>query len=149
MSDQTPSNEESQARLAAIVDSSEDAIVSKNLDGLITSWNRAAEHMFGWTAAEAVGRHITIIIPPDRLPEEDDVLAHIRRGFALMREQLLQHVAIRKWRPTRQHASRSRCRRHESRGRRATCCRGRPWRRRSPRDQERRCRFQHRFLRRV
>jgi PAS domain S-box-containing protein len=83
MADQAPSNEESQARLAAIVDSSEDAIVSKNLDGLITSWNRAAEHMFGWTAAEAVGRDITIIVPPDRLPEEEDVLAHIRRGEAV------------------------------------------------------------------
>jgi PAS domain S-box-containing protein len=80
MAEQPLPDEESRARLAAIVDSSDDAIVGKTLDGVITSWNRSAERMFGWTAAEAVGRSITIIIPPDRLPEEDDVLAHIRRG---------------------------------------------------------------------
>ena len=68
------------ARLAAIVESSDDAIVSKTLDGVITSWNRAAERMFGWTAAEAVGRHITLIIPKDRHAEEDEVLARLRRG---------------------------------------------------------------------
>ena len=67
-------------RLAAIVDTSDDAIVSKNLDGVIQSWNRGAERMFGWTAAEAVGRHITLIIPDERRAEEDDVLARIRRG---------------------------------------------------------------------
>src|SRR5205085_10876369 len=66
--------------LAAIVDSSDDAIIGKTLDGVITSWNRSAERMFGWTAAEAVGRHITLIIPEDRHLEEDDVLARIRRG---------------------------------------------------------------------
>src|SRR5258705_10049807 len=69
-----------QARLAALVDSSDDAIIGKTLDGVITSWNAGAEHIFGWTAAEAVGRHITLIIPEDRRPEEDGVLARIRRG---------------------------------------------------------------------
>jgi PAS domain S-box-containing protein len=69
-----------QAQLAAIVDSSDDIIVSKTLDGIITSWNGAAERIFGWTAAEAVGRHITLIIPADRRAEEDQVLARIRRG---------------------------------------------------------------------
>src|ERR1700686_4456116 len=66
--------------LASIVDSSDDAIVSKTLEGVITSWNKGAERIFGWTAAEAVGRHITMIIPHERRPEEDDVLARIRRG---------------------------------------------------------------------
>ena len=69
-----------QARLAALVDSSDDAIISKTLDGVITSWNAGAERIFGWTAAEAVGRHITLIIPDDRRAEEDEVLARIRRG---------------------------------------------------------------------
>ena len=69
-----------QARLGAIVDSSDDAIVSKTLDGMITSWNQAAESMFGWTEAEVVGQHITVIIPEERISEEDDVLARIRRG---------------------------------------------------------------------
>ncbi|MBV8361183.1 MAG: PAS domain S-box protein [Deltaproteobacteria bacterium] len=66
--------------LAAIIDSSDDAIVSKTLDGVITSWNRGAEQMFGYSAAEAIGQHITLIIPPERHPEEDDVLAQLRRG---------------------------------------------------------------------
>src|SRR4029450_8246746 len=69
-----------QAHLAAIVDSSDDAIISKTLDGTITSWNLAAERIFGWAAAAAVGRHITMIIPPDRLAEEDMVLGRIRSG---------------------------------------------------------------------
>ncbi|HEY4912181.1 MAG TPA: PAS domain S-box protein, partial [Methylomirabilota bacterium] len=69
-----------QARLAAIVESSDDAIVSKSLDGVVTSWNSAAERMFGWTSAEAVGRHITLIIPRERLSEEHEVLSRIRRG---------------------------------------------------------------------
>ena len=70
----------SSARLTAIVASSDDVIVNKTLDGIITSWNPAAERTFGWTAAEAVGQHITLIIPDERRAEEDDVLAHIRRG---------------------------------------------------------------------
>jgi PAS domain S-box-containing protein len=67
-------------RLAAIVESSDDAIVSKDLNGIITSWNRGAEELFGYTAEEAIGQSVTVLIPPDRLAEEDMVLAHIRRG---------------------------------------------------------------------
>jgi PAS domain S-box len=66
--------------LAAIVASSDDAIVSKNLDGIITSWNRGAERIFGYTAHEAIGKPITILIPHDRLDEEADILARLRRG---------------------------------------------------------------------
>jgi PAS domain S-box-containing protein len=66
--------------LAAIVASSDDAIVSKNLDGIITSWNHSAERIFGYTAKEAIGKSITLIIPPDRLNEEADILARLRSG---------------------------------------------------------------------
>jgi PAS domain S-box-containing protein len=66
--------------LAAIVDSSDDCIVSKDLNGIIKSWNRAAERMFGYTADEAVGKPIRIIIPADRQDEEDEVLRRIRNG---------------------------------------------------------------------
>jgi PAS domain S-box-containing protein len=72
--------QEAQNRLAAIIESSDDAIVSKNLDGIITSWNQAAERIFGYAAAEAVGRHIGLIIPSDRREEENDILACLRRG---------------------------------------------------------------------
>jgi PAS domain S-box-containing protein len=80
--DVTRSNEAEIAskRLAAIVESSDDAIISKTLDGIITSWNRGAENIFGYTAAEAVGQSISLIIPLERRAEEDDVLAHLRRG---------------------------------------------------------------------
>jgi PAS domain S-box-containing protein len=67
-------------RLAAIVESSEDAIISKTLDGVIRTWNRGAERLFGHRAEEAVGRSITLIIPPDRLSEEKDILARLTRG---------------------------------------------------------------------
>jgi PAS domain S-box-containing protein len=67
-------------RLAAIVDSSDDAIISKDLNGTILSWNRRAEVMFGFTAEEAVGQSITIIIPQDRRFEEAEVLRHVRAG---------------------------------------------------------------------
>jgi PAS domain S-box-containing protein len=66
--------------LAAIVESSDDAIVSKNLDGIITSWNGGAERIFGYTAEEAIGQPITIVIPRDRLDEERTILTRIRRG---------------------------------------------------------------------
>ena len=67
-------------RLSAIVDSSDDAIVSKDLNGVIQTWNRAAERMFGYTASEAIGQSITLIIPDDRLVEEGEVLRRIRGG---------------------------------------------------------------------
>jgi PAS domain S-box-containing protein len=67
-------------RLAALVEWSDDAIVSKDLDGIVTSWNAAAERMFGYTAEEMIGQSIRRIIPADRQAEEDDVLAHLRRG---------------------------------------------------------------------
>ncbi len=67
-------------RLAAIIESSDDAIVSKDLNGVITSWNQGAERLFGYTAAEVVGESITIIIPADRLHEEREVLTRIRAG---------------------------------------------------------------------
>jgi PAS domain S-box-containing protein len=67
----------------AIIRSSEDAIVSKDLDGIIKSWNPAAERMFGFTEAEAIGRSIRMIIPDDRQSEEDTVLGRIRRGESI------------------------------------------------------------------
>jgi PAS domain S-box-containing protein len=73
-------NEQSSNLLAAIVDSSDDAIISKNLDGIVTSWNKSAERMFGYSAGEAIGRHITLIIPQERLNEEVDILSRLRRG---------------------------------------------------------------------
>jgi PAS domain S-box-containing protein len=66
--------------LASIVESSDDAIVSKNLDGIVTSWNRGAERVFGYTADEAIGQPITIVIPEDRQDEERGILTRIRRG---------------------------------------------------------------------
>jgi len=66
--------------LASIVESSDDAIVSKNLDGIIASWNKGAERVFGYAAEEAIGRSITIVIPEDRQNEELHILTRIRRG---------------------------------------------------------------------
>jgi two-component system, LuxR family, sensor kinase FixL len=75
----TPADE-ARFRLAAIVESSDDAIVGKNLTGVVTSWNRGAEAMFGFAAGEIIGQSITRIIPPDRIDEEASILDRIRRG---------------------------------------------------------------------
>ncbi|MCU1239444.1 MAG: hypothetical protein JWO71_170 [Candidatus Acidoferrum typicum] len=72
--------ERTTALLGAIVDSSDDAIISKNLDGFIISWNKSAEHLFGYAAEEAIGQHITLIIPHDRRDEEKMILERLRRG---------------------------------------------------------------------
>ena len=66
--------------LSALIDSADDAIISKTLDGIITSWNQGAERIFGFTAEEAIGNSITIIIPPDHLDEEPQILARLRSG---------------------------------------------------------------------
>ena len=66
--------------LASIVESSDDAIVSKNLDGIIASWNKGAERIFGYTSQDAIGQPITIVIPADRQNEEREILTRIRRG---------------------------------------------------------------------
>src|SRR5690242_3455564 len=75
-----PSEHLALQQLVRIVESSDDAIVSKDLNGTITSWNASAERMFGYTAAEAIGRSIRIIIPQDRQDEEDFVLGEVRAG---------------------------------------------------------------------
>jgi PAS domain S-box-containing protein len=67
-------------RFAFIVESSNDAIVSKSLDGTITSWNKGAEHVFGYTAEEIIGKHITTLMMPDRYEEEQSILQRLRRG---------------------------------------------------------------------
>ncbi len=69
--------------LAAIVDSSDDAIVSKTLDGIITSWNASAERLFGYTAGEAIGQHISLIIPANRKDEETVIIDRIKKGERL------------------------------------------------------------------
>jgi PAS domain S-box-containing protein len=73
-------NDQASNLLAAIVDSSDDIIISKNLDGIITSWNTTAQRVFGYSSKEAIGAHITLIIPKDRLPEEDIIISRVRRG---------------------------------------------------------------------
>src|ERR1051326_3327499 len=72
--------EESRSQLAAIVESSEDAIISKTLEGVISSWNRGAEALFGYSAQEAIGKPMALLIPNDRTSEESDILARIARG---------------------------------------------------------------------
>ncbi len=72
--------EEASQRLASIVESSDDAIVSKNLDGIITSWNKGAERIFGYLSEEIVGRSIKTIIPPEHYDEEDAIIQRIKQG---------------------------------------------------------------------
>ncbi|MEO6638389.1 MAG: PAS domain S-box protein, partial [Ginsengibacter sp.] len=73
-------SEENNARLASIIESSDDAIVSKNLSGIITSWNIGAEKVFGFSAEETIGKSITIIIPDNKLEEEAGIIAKITNG---------------------------------------------------------------------
>jgi PAS domain S-box-containing protein len=73
-------SERKQAMLASIITTSEDAIVSKTLEGIVTSWNYGAEQLFGYTESEAIGRSITMLIPKDRLMEEEEILSKIRKG---------------------------------------------------------------------
>lgn len=72
--------EEVRARLAAIVESSDDAMIGKKLDGTITTWNGGASRLFGYAPEEAIGKNITLLIPADRLAEETTILERIRRG---------------------------------------------------------------------
>jgi len=75
--------ERSKAHLAAIVESSDDVIISKSLDGIITSWNKGAEITFGYTAEEAIGKSVTMLIPPHLLNEEKEILDRIKKGEAV------------------------------------------------------------------
>jgi PAS domain S-box-containing protein len=75
--------EEVRGRLAAIVESSADAIVSKDLNGIIQTWNAGAEHLFGYSLQEAIGQPISMLIPPDNSDEEPGILERIRRGERL------------------------------------------------------------------
>jgi PAS domain S-box-containing protein len=85
--------DEVRSRLAAIVESSTDAIVSETLDGIITSWNTGAEKMFGYTEKEAVGRPLSMLTPPDRMGEVTDALQRLRRGETV---EAFQTVRLRK-----------------------------------------------------
>ncbi|TLZ68573.1 MAG: PAS domain S-box protein [Methanobacteriota archaeon] len=84
---------EAQSRLAAIVQSSEDAVFAKNLTGEIMTWNAGAEHMYGYTAAEAIGKQVEMLVPEDRLKEFERVMARLRNGEKL---EPLETVRLRK-----------------------------------------------------
>src|SRR5581483_11918332 len=73
------------AQLAAIVEHSGDAIATKDLNGYLQSWNAGAERLFGYKASEIIGKHVTILFPPDRLNEEDEILHRLREGKPFVR----------------------------------------------------------------
>ncbi|MDE2376840.1 MAG: PAS domain S-box protein [Bradyrhizobium sp.] len=75
---------------SAVVQSSNDAVITKSLDGTITAWNRAAERLFGYSAADAVGRHIDLIVPEDRRAEVKDILARIRNGVGIEQQETVR-----------------------------------------------------------
>jgi PAS domain S-box-containing protein len=77
--------EDARARLAAIVESSEDAIIGKTLEGIITDWNQGAERLYGYTAADVVGRSLAFLVPPQRADELPGILARLARGEAIAR----------------------------------------------------------------
>jgi PAS domain S-box-containing protein len=85
--------EQVRERLAAVVDSSDDAIISKTAEGTINSWNRGAEKLFGYSSSEAVGKPMLMLIPPERMGEETDILARIRHGESVER---FETVRVRK-----------------------------------------------------
>jgi len=83
--------------LASIVESSNDAIISKSLDGTIQTWNAAAETLFGYTSEQAVGKHISLIIPPERIAEEDEIITRLSAG------QRIEHFETERFRSDGQH----------------------------------------------
>ena len=83
--------QETSLRLAAIIDGSDDAIIGKDLDGTITTWNAAAALMYGYTADEAVGRPISILVPPDRRAELDGIMARLRNGEQINPFETVRH----------------------------------------------------------
>ena len=82
---------EASARLAAIVEYSDDAIISKTLDGIVTSWNKGAERIFGYAAEEMIGKSVSALIPTDRLNEEPEIFEHLKRG-----EHIEQYETVRR-----------------------------------------------------
>jgi two-component system CheB/CheR fusion protein len=76
----SPDNIPSRAEFSAIVESSDDAIIGKNLDGIITTWNRGAQRLYGYTAEEAIGQHISLIAPPEQSDDIPEIMARLRRG---------------------------------------------------------------------
>ena len=81
---------ERMATLAAIIESSDDAIISKQLNGIITSWNKGAEIIFGYTEAEAIGQHISFLIPKNRLEEEEMIISKLRQGERIAHYQTIR-----------------------------------------------------------